>query len=468
MPSYRRRRFRPMSFQQTLATYVQSPGLPFHDALDEHVINRIAAEIQDEFDSTFGKVYTLAVVLWAFLTQVSAEDQSCRATVMRILAFRKRSAQPACSTLTGAYCKARRKLANRFLHRLVLHVGHQVEDEAPDAWRWKRRRAIFVDGTTVTAADTPSNQAAYPQPSSQEPGLGFPIIRLVVLLGLATGSLLDAAMGPYCGKETGETALLRTLLDELRPGDVLVADRYYCSYWMIALAQVTGVDVVFRLHQLRHYDFRRGRRLGADDHVVEWLKPQRPEWMDQETYDALPETLTIRELRTAVLEPGYRPKELVVATTMTDADAYSRDELLDLYHERWHVELDIEAIKQTLKMDILRCKTPHMLHNEIWAHLLAYNLIRKVMAQAAMAADINPRTISFKGTLQAVREFQQDLQTLGPDHLAELAMVLLKAVAQHRVANRPGRVEPRAVKRRPKEYDRLMQPRAQARAALLN
>src|ERR1700682_5620300 len=151
MPSYRQRRFRPMSFQQTLATYVQSPGLPFHDALDEHVINRIAAEIQDEFDSTFGKVYTLAVVLWAFLTQVSAEDQSCRATVMRILAFRKRSALPACSTLPGAYCKARRKRANRFLHRLVMHVGHQVEDEAPEAWRWKGHRAILVDGTTVTA-----------------------------------------------------------------------------------------------------------------------------------------------------------------------------------------------------------------------------------------------------------------------------------------------------------------------------
>ena len=470
MPSYRRRRFRPMSFRQTLATYVQSPDLAFHDALDEDVINRIAAEIEieDECDSTFGKVYTLAVMLWAFLTQVSAEDRSCRASVMRILAFRQRTGQPPCSTLTGAYCKARQKLSERFLHRLVVHVGQRVEDAAPNAWRWKGRRALLVDGTTVTAPDTARNQGAYPQPTSQQPGLGFPIIRLVVLLGLATGSVLDAAMAPYCGKETGEPALLRELLDELRPGDVLVADRYYCSYWMIALAQASGLDVVFRLHQLRHYDFRRGRRLGCDDHVVEWLKPQRPEWMDQETYDALPDTLTIRELRTAVLEPGYRPEELVIATTMTDANVHSRDDLLDLYHERWHVELDIEAIKQTLKMDILRCKTPEMLHKEIWAHLLVYSLIRKVMAQAAMAAAINPRTISFKGTLQAVREFQQDLQTLGPDRLAELAKVLLRGVAQHRVGNRPGRVEPRAVKRRPKEYDRLMQPRAQARAALLN
>jgi hypothetical protein len=387
---------------------------------------------------------------------------------MRILAFRKRSGQPACSTRTGAYCKARQKLAKRFLHRLVVHVGQQVEDEAPQPWRWKSRRALLVDGTTVTAPDTPANQAAYPQPRSQKPGLGFPIIRLVVLLGLATGSLLDAAMGPHCGKESGETALLRTLLDGLRPGDVLVADRYYCSYWMIALAQELGVDVVFRLHQLRHYDFRRGRRLGRDDHVVEWLKPRRPRWMDQQRYDALPETLTIREVRTVVTEPGFRVDELVVATTMTDAAIYSSADLLDLYHERWHAELDIEAIKQTLKMDILRCKSPEMLRKEIWAHLLVYNLVRKVMAQAAVAAGINPRTISFKGTLQAVREFQQDLQALGPAHLAELAAVLLKAVAEHRVGNRPGRVEPRAVKRRPKEYDRLMKPRAEARAALLS
>jgi hypothetical protein len=468
MPSYRPRRFRPRSFQQTLATYVQAPELPFHDALSEELINRLAAAEQTQFDSSLEPIYTLAVMLWAFLTQVSAEDRSCRATVLRILAFRQRLGESPCSTLTGGYCRARKKLAEKFLHRLVVHVAQQVEDEAPHDWRWQGRRALLVDGTTVTGPDTPANQAAYPQPSSQAQGLGFPLIRLVVLLGLATGSLLDAAMGPYTGKETGETALLRTLLDGLRPGDVLVADRYYCSYWMIALVQALGVDVAFRMHQLRHYDFRRGRRLGADDHVVEWLKPERPEWMDQETYAAIPETLTIREVRTWVTEPGFRAQELVVTTTMTDAELYCRDDILDLYHERWHVELDIEAIKQTLKMDILRCKTPEMLHKEIWAHLLTYNLVRKVMAQAAMAAGINPRTISFKGTLQALRAFEQDLQGRAPDALAELAAVLLKAVAEHRVGNRPGRVEPRAVKRRPKEYDRLMQPRAEARAALLN
>jgi hypothetical protein len=468
MPSYRPRRFRPMSFQQTLATYVQAPELPFHDALSEELINRLAAAEQTQFDSTVEPLYTLAVVLWAFLTQVSAEDRSCRAAVMRVLAFRKRSGEPPCSTLTGGYCKARQKLVEKFLHRLVVHVGQQLEDEAPHDWRWKRRRTILVDGTIVSAPDTTANQAAYPQQATQAPGVGFPLIRLVVLLGLATGALLNAAMAPYRGKETGEPALLRALLDGLRPGDVLVADRCYCSYWMVALAQAAGIDAVFRLHQLRHYDFRRGRRLGTDDHVVEWLKPDRPEWMDDESYAAIPDTLTIREVRTAVTEPGFRPKELVVATTLLDADLYSRADMLDLYHERWHVELDIEAIKQTLKMAILRCKTPAMLHKELWAHLLAYNLVRKVMAQAAMTAGLNPRTISFKGTLQTLRAFEQDLQTRATDGLADLAAVLFKAVTEHRVGNRPGRVEPRAVKRRPKEYDRLMQPRAEARAALLN
>jgi len=468
MPSYRPRRVRLKSFQQTLSTYVQAPDLPFHDALSEEIINELAAAHQSQFDGAGQRVFTLAIVVWAWLTQVSAEDRSCLAVTMRILAFRQRSGEPPCSTLTGGYCTARKKLAEKFLHCLVVHVAQQVEDEAPHEWRWHGRRALLVDGTTVTAPDTEANQAAYPQPSSQAPGLGFPIIRLVVLLGLATGTLLDAAMGRYSGKETGETALLRTLLDGLRAGDVLVADRYYCSYWMIALAQALGMDVVFRLHQLRHYDFRRGRHLGPDDHVVEWVKPARPDWMDADTYAALPDTLTIREVRTAVTEPGFRTKEIIVATTMLDADCYSRDDILDLYHERWHVELDIEAIKTTVKMEILRCKTPAMLHKEIWAHLLAYNLVRKVMAQAAIVAGINPRTISFKGTLQALRAFEQDLQRQGPDALAELAAVLFKAVAEHRVGDRPGRVEPRAVKRRPKEYPHLAKPRAEAQAELRN
>jgi DDE family transposase len=191
----------------------------------------------------------------------------------------------------------------------------------------------------LSAPDTPANQQEYPQPRSQRPGVGFPILRWVALVGLATAAVLDSAFGPYRGKETGESALFRMLLSSLLRGDVVLADRYYCSYWMVTLLQARGIEVVFRKHQLRHTDFRRGRRLGRDDHVVTWTKPQRPDWMDEVTYGALPETVELREVRTQVARPGYRVEELIVVTTLYDPETYSKADLLDLYEERWHVEI---------------------------------------------------------------------------------------------------------------------------------
>ncbi len=375
---------------------------------------------------------------------------------------------PPCSANTGAYCKARHKLPEPFLRELTHTVGAAVEDQAPESWRWHRQRVLLVDGFTCTLADTKDNQAVYPQPSSQKRGLGFPMIRAVVLLTFATACVLDAAVGPYKGKETGETALFRQLLDRLRPGDVVVADRYYCSYWMIVLLQQRGVAVVFRLHQLRHYDFRRGRRLGNDDHVVVWTKPPRPKWMDAQQYAALPDTLTVRELRFRVTHKGYRSKEIVVATTLCDAVDYSKEELADLYQQRWHVELDIRAIKQTLKMDQLSCKTPAMVRREFWVHLLGYNLVRKVMAEAALTKGLCPRQLSFAGALQILEQFRW-LQLFGSEEMRRVVTVVLwMAVATHEVGNRPGRVEPRRVKRRPKSYPPLTKPRQEARAELLS
>ena len=466
MSFYHRPRFDDSSFRATLNSFVQGSNLPLRDVLSEDLINRIAAEEQMSFE--IDAVYSCAVVLWAFLTQVSSKDQTCRCAVGRIIAFLLAVGRTPCSSATGAYCKARKKLSERFLRRLAMHVGQGVEQEAKPEWRWHQRRALLVDGTTVTAPDTPANQKAYPQSPSQQPGLGFPIIRMVVVLTLATATLVGAAMGPYCGKETGETALFRTLLEDLQPGDVLVADRFYCSYAMVALALAAGADVVFRLHQLRHYDFRRGRRLGTGDHIVHWRKPPRPDWMDPEIYQLLPDTLAIREIRKFIATPGCRARELVIATTITDAEHYSKDDLLDLYHDRWHVELDIRAIKQSLQMDELRCKSPAMLHKEIWAHLLVYNLARKVMAQAALERGMSPRSISFMGTLQMLQEFRALLVHADDAELVRLTAALLDAIAAHRVGNRPDRCEPRAVKRRPKEYARLTEPRVQARARILN
>jgi hypothetical protein len=253
----------------------------------------------------------------------------------------------------------------------------------------------------------------------------------------------------------------------LRAGDVVVADRYYCSYFMIALLQQQGVDAVFRLHQLRHYDFRRGRRLGREDHVVEWARPMRPAWMDPATYAAMPESLRVRELRFAIDEPGCRTQQVVVATTLLDASAYRKAHIADAYHQRWQAELDLRSIKQTLGMHTLHCKTPAMAHRELWAHLLGYNLARAAAAQAARQEGWTPRQLSFAGTVQILDEFRLLLLASDADRQAVVCGALFVALASHRVGDRPGRFEPRKLKRRVDKYPVLRQPRAAERAALL-
>lgn len=454
-------------FTTTLQAFAHDPGRPFDQALPEATVQQAADDRGLDFAHGPDDVYTPAITLWALLAQVLSAGKSCVAAVARVMVLRITLGLPPCSANTGAYCKARAKLPEDFLRQLTYLVGEAVEDQAPDDWRWHGHRVLLADGCEATAADTPQNQKAYPQPSSQKPGLGFPMIRLVVLLTFATAGLVGAAFGPHQGKETGETALFRELLDRLRPGDVVVADRYYCSYWMVALLWQRGVHVVFRLHQLRDYDFRRGRRLGRGDHVVSWAKPPRPEWMDEETYAGLPAELTVREVRFRVETPGYRPERIVAATTLCDAGKYSKDDIADLYHRRWHVELDIRALKQTLKMDHLVCKTPAMVRRELWAHLLGYNLVRKVMAQAAAARGLSPRQVSFAGAVQTLEAFRWLLLCSRTEAQGTVCQAVLVAIGTHKVGDRPGRCEPRKVKHRPKHYGWLTKPRAEARAELL-
>jgi putative transposase len=455
------------SFEAALAPFLSDDGLPFADVLPAEQVRHACDAEGVHFGSSGRSVYNPAVILWAFLSQVLGSDKSCRAAALRVLVLVVMLERGPCSTDTGLYCRARAKLPAALLRRLTYEVADGLEQTVPGRWLWKGRHVHLVDGTTVTAADTPENQAAYPQPPTQQPGLGFPLIRLVLLLSLTTALLSGLALGPYEGKETGEPALFRTLLERLPRGSVVLADRYYCSYFMVALLWERGADVVFRLHQCRDVDFRRGRRLGPDDHVVVWQRPQRPDWMDEETYARVPKTLTVREVRTQVRIPGFRVEELVVVTTLRDAAAYSREEITDLYHERWHVELDIRAIKTTLKMDTLRCLTPFMLEKEIWATFLGYNLVRKVSCQAALLADKHPRQISFTATLQAVRGGWESRTHAGPSGRRALGEALLVALGKEEVGDRPNRCEPRAVKRRPKPQPLLMVPRAEARAALL-
>jgi len=440
------------------------PHLPFSDFLHADMVMGV---LKEEGVRYRDRVFTPLVTLWTFLTQVLSLDHCCRKAVVSLTAYRTAQGMEPCSADSGSYCKARQRLPIGVITRLVRRIAQSLEERVPENWLWKGRETLMVDGTTVSMPDTVKNQQAFPQPRTQAPGLGFPIARVVAIISLATGVLRDLAIGPYKGKETGETALLRELLDRLKGGEILLGDRFFASYFgIIALVQ-RGVDGLFRMHQLRKYDFRRGKRLGISDHIVCWSKPPRPSWMTAAEYDALPEELRIRELRVRVKQPGFRVKEVILVTTLLDSVEYTNEELAQLYFQRWNIELDLRSIKCVVQMDVLRCATPAMVIKEIWMHALAYNLIRGVMAAAAEAHGKTPRQISFAGTLQTMTAFREVLHRAPPETRRLLVDVMLRVIAGHEVGNKPGRVEPRAIKRRPKPHDLLTEPRGQARKRLM-
>lgn len=441
----------------------QSSGLPFSDVLSAE---DVAVALGDTSEPS-EPVYTPATTLWMFLSQVLDADHSCRQAVARLASWLALRGAPACSPRTGGYCKARQRLPETGLHCLMHQAGRQLQQRAAASWLWKGRTVKIVDGTTVWLPDTPANQTEYPQPDGQKPGLGFPIVRLVVLIGLATGAVLEAALGRYCGKGTGELSLFRQIWDELQAGDVLLGDRLFCSYFEVAVLTARGVDVIVPRHQSRRTDFRTGTRLGRRDHVIGWSKPKAcPDWLDKETYRSLPEMLILRELEVRIEQRGFRVRKLIVVTTLLDPEAFGREELAGLYRQRWQAELDVRSIKQALQMEQLRCKSPEMIRKELWVHLLAYNLIRTVMAQAAERHEALPRQISFTGAVQTLNAFDFSLRTATPRLQSEIYQRLLSAIAAHRVGNRPDRVEPRALKRRKKNYPLLTQARQQARKRL--
>ncbi len=405
-------------------SFVLDPALIFARVIDCEDIARAVAE---EVGKTRDRIFTPMVTLSLFLSQLLSDDHTCLPAVARLLAWRTARGMPACSPDTGGYCKARQRLPETLLPRLVRDTADGLQDNAPEAWLFHGRRVVLADGSTVSMPDTPENQAEYPQHSNQKPGCGFPIARIVVLISLAVGCVLDAAIGAGKGKLTGEMALIRTLHGRLKPGDIMLADSYYSSFDEVVTLAGMKVDVVMRQHGSRRSDFRRGMRLGHEDHLVEWQRSRnRPAWMSREEFAALPRVLLMREVKVRVDKRGFRTKVFVVVTTLLDPEAFPQQELAGLYRARWHAELDIRSIKQTLKMDVLRCKTPAMVRKEIWGHFLVSNLIRGVMAKAAKAAahGLLPRDLSLQGARQTVAGFRAELSQAD----VELAVVL-RAVA---------------------------------------
>jgi hypothetical protein len=443
----------PKSILNTLKSTV---ALPFQEILSSDVIAKSLNEVVYRERYNF---YPPDVTLWALLSQVLDADHSLEAAVSRVIAFHlSQGRQEDISSNTAAYSKARSKFPKEIISNLARESAADLEEAVPNDWLWNKiHRLKLIDGSTVSMPDTPENQAIYPQPDSQKAGVGFPIARIVTVISCATGAVLDLAIGPYSGKQTGEHALLRQLIHVFKKGDVVLGDCYYASFFLIAMLVKMGVDVIFPIHSARDCDFRFGKKLGKKDHVAHWIKPTKPEWMDQETYNNMPENISIREISIKSSRKGFRAKERIIVTTFLDPGYVSKNELEQLYTCRWWIELDLRSIKDTLQMNILRGKTPQMVHKEIWAHLLAYNMIRKIMVEAAYLYNKKPRELSFKLALHVIKSFRESGILSVRDE--KIYVALLKSIARKRIGNRPGRQEPRMVKRRPKAFPRLQKSR---------
>jgi len=413
------------------------------------LFDELEKRLPEHRERLFPPTETLAM----FIAQAMSADHSCQHAVNQAAVFRLVNGLPRCSTHTGGYCRARQRLPLELISDLTCHLGEQIDQQLPTEWRWQGRRVRLVDGTTVTMPDTEENQAVFPQQRGQKPGLGFPICRVVGITCLSSGAILNAAVGRFNGKGGDEQTLLRSIEHTLDSDDILLGDAFFPTYFFIARMQKQGVDILMEQQGARKRvtDFRRGKSLGSRDHVIRFDKPKiKPDWMSDETWRAAPEYLAVRE---------FKAGGKVMVTTLMCPKQFTRAALKVLYKQRWNVELDIRDIKETMGMNVVSCKTPEMVLKEIWVYLLAYNLIRLLMMQAAALAGILPRDISFKHSLQIWLIWSRQAETSDEGML----IMVCELMAQQRVGNRPGRIEPRAVKRRPKPYPLLIVPRDQAR-----
>lgn len=440
--------------QQYIKRYLSnSDSYCFFNLLtSDSLLNKVEELLPDHRERLYPPTETLSL----FLAQAMSADSSCQNVVNQSAVKRISGGMMANSTRTGGYCRARQRLPFAMIKELARYIGDQLQGNLPEQWRWMGRSVKLVDGTTMTMPDTPQNQKTFPQQGGQKPGLGFPICRLVGITCLGSGALLEAAIGRFSGKGSDEQTLLRSLEDNFTEGDILLGDAFFATYFFMASMQAKGVDILMEQHGSRRKstDFNKGQKLAAQDHLITFNKPKiKPSWMSEEHYQAAPDSITVRE---------FKASGKIMVTTLLCAKTYPKKALKALYASRWNIELDIRHIKDTLGMDVLSCKSPDMVVKEIWVYLLAYNLIRLMMAQSALLADISPRQLSFKHCLQ-LWAFALTQLTIADKHQS---VALLKLMAQQRVGHRPGRVEPRAVKRRPKAFPLLTQPRIKMRDSI--
>jgi len=436
--------------------FTVSLGLPFRELLPETIIFQVLATEKINYRQ---RLFDPFVTLWAFLSQVLDTDKSCANAVSRVIAWLASVNAPIPSNDTSAYCQARQRLSERMLQQLFSIVAQNLEQNTSGKHLWCGRHVKVVDGSTVSMPDTPLNQAAYPQSVNQLPGCGFPIAKIAALFSLATGTAVAVVINVL---NTHDIKLARQLYQFLNPGDILLGDCAFCSYADLVFIQTHACDAVFRLSQTRNNQIERGRRkpLSSFESIEVWHKPStRPKGLTPEEFTSIPKSLTVRVIKYYIPSPGYRTKYVILATTLLDTEVYPTTEIMRLYGQRWEVELDLKHLKTTLGMDILRGKTPQMVRKEIYAHLLAYNLLRTLMWEAGTTHKVDPLRLSLQATRQHLDNFIPQLASASNKKRVQLYQTLLKTIAHKLVPERPKRCEPRVRKRRPKAYPLMQQSR---------
>lgn len=421
-------------------------------------------EVCHKFSHCFrDRVYTPVITMWMLLGQTLSPDHSCQDAVHRLNAWRVSHGKKKVNSNTTSYCKARQRLPENVVRELAIRSGKKCQQHAAQRWHWKGHDVKVVDGFTLTMPDTKENQKAYPQQRGQRKGCGFPIMRCVMLFCLSTGAALDVAMGRYRGKQTGENSLFQAINCLLFPGDILLADRYYATFGNIYQAIRGGYHIVMRAHHKRKIDFRRGFKQGSYDQLVAYHKPpRRPVWMSACEYRQCDDFILVRHVSYEVKRKGFRVKRIILATTMLNAAQDSAKELAELYCRRWQVELDIRSLKTHMQMEHLRCQSPAMVRKEIYAHMIAYNLIRDLIVHTLIIYQASPKSLSHQGAVQALNAFAEKLKP-GSDQLEALEAALYESISEHTVGDRKPRAHPREIKRRPKNYKLMRKPRHASR-----